>query len=56
MKLTKLALFAPGYVLSAKAGRERYAQIVHGAAQASEKLEAFSSPTPERPGPRLRSS
>lgn len=46
MKLTKLALFAAGYVLGAKAGHERYAQIVHGATQASEKLEAFSSRHP----------
>ena len=46
MKLTKLALFAAGYVLGAKAGRERYAQIVDAAAHASEKLEAFSSRHP----------
>jgi hypothetical protein len=41
--LTKAALFAAGYVLGAKAGRERYAQIVDAAARASERLEEFSS-------------
>jgi hypothetical protein len=57
VKLTKLALFAAGYVLGAKADRERYAQIVHGAERASEKLEAFSSRhPPSRQARRLRSS
>jgi hypothetical protein len=41
--LTKAALFAAGYVLGAKAGRERYAQILEVAARASERLEELSA-------------
>jgi hypothetical protein len=41
--LTKAALFAAGYVLGAKAGRERYAQILDIAARASERLEELSA-------------
>jgi hypothetical protein len=41
--LTKAALFAVGYVLGAKAGRERYAQILDVAARASERLEELSA-------------
>ena len=43
MTLTKAAVFAAGYVLGAKAGRERYAQIVEIAARASQRLEELSS-------------
>ena len=46
MKLTALAVFAAGYVAGAKAGRERYAQIVDGMARASQKLDEFSSRHP----------
>jgi hypothetical protein len=37
------ALFAAGYFFGAKAGRERYAQIVEAAASASRRLEELSS-------------
>lgn len=53
MKLTTVALFAAGYVVGARAGRERYAQIVEGVASASQRLEQFSSrrpPTHQDPG------
>jgi hypothetical protein len=43
VKLTSAALFAAGYVLGAKAGRERYAQIVEVLERASQRLEDFSS-------------
>ena len=43
MKLTSVAIFAAGYVIGARAGRERYAQIVDAAERASQRLEAFSS-------------
>ena len=46
MKLTTVALFAAGYVVGARAGRERYAQIVEGVASASKRLEQFSSRRP----------
>ena len=46
MKLTKVVLFATGYVIGAKAGRERYAQIMDGMAKASQRLEEFSSRRP----------
>ena len=42
MKLTGVAVFAVGYVVGTKAGRERYAQIVDGVARASRRLEEFS--------------
>jgi hypothetical protein len=41
--LTKVAIFAAGYLFGAKAGRDRYAQIVEVAARASQRLEEFSS-------------
>lgn len=52
MKLTRLALFAAGYIVGARAGRERYGQIVNGLASASRKLEEFSArhPTDHRDG------
>jgi len=43
VKLTSAALFAAGYVIGARAGRERYVQIVEGVANASQRLEEFSS-------------
>jgi hypothetical protein len=43
VKLTRVAVFAVGYVVGAKAGRERYAQIVDGVARASRRLEEFSA-------------
>jgi hypothetical protein len=46
VKLTTLAVFAAGYVAGARAGRERYARIVDGAARASQRLEAFSARHP----------
>lgn len=54
MKLTKATLFAAGYLIGARAGRERYAQIVHGVAKASQRLEDFSSRRP--PGRQNQSS
>ena len=54
MKLTGVAVFAAaaGYVVGAKAGRERYAQIIDGMARASQTLEAFSDRRPPgRQGP-----
>jgi hypothetical protein len=46
VKLTSVALFAAGYVIGAKAGRERYAQIADRVARASQRLEEFSSRRP----------
>lgn len=46
MKLTNAVLFASGYVIGTKAGRERYAQILDGMAKASQRLEEFSSRRP----------
>jgi hypothetical protein len=46
VKLTSAALFAAGYVVGARAGRERYAQIVERVARASQRLEEFSSRRP----------
>jgi hypothetical protein len=46
--LTKVAIFAVGYVIGTRAGHERYAQIVELADRASQRLEAYS----ERQGPR----
>lgn len=43
MKLTSVAIFAAGYVIGTRAGRERYAQIVGAVERASERLEAFSA-------------
>ncbi len=43
MTLTKAALFAAGYVLGTRAGRERYGQILDVAARASERLEELSA-------------
>lgn len=46
MKLTGVLVFAAGYVVGTKAGRERYAQIVDGMAMASQRLEEFSARHP----------
>ena len=46
MKLTTVAVFAAGYVLGTKAGRERYAQIIDVVDRASQRLEAFSERHP----------
>ena len=43
MRLTTLAMFAAGCVLGAKAGRERYAQIVAVAERASKHLDEYSA-------------
>ncbi len=39
MKLRSLVLFGAGYVLGARAGRERYAQIVEAAQKASQRFD-----------------
>ena len=41
MKLTRIAIFAVGYVLGTRAGRERYQQIVTAAQNASQRLENY---------------
>jgi hypothetical protein len=46
VKLTAVAVFAVGYVVGAKAGRERYAQLVDGMARASQRLDEFSARRP----------
>ncbi len=43
MKLASVAIFAAGYVIGTRAGRERYAQIVDLMERTSQRLEAFSS-------------
>jgi hypothetical protein len=43
VKVTSVALFAAGYVIGARAGRERYAQIVGFVERTSQRLDAFSS-------------
>jgi hypothetical protein len=46
VRLVGVAVFAAGYVIGAKAGRERYVQIVNGLASASQRLEEFSARGP----------
>ena len=46
MTLPKVAVFAAGYIVGAKAGRERYAQIINVVERASKQLEEFSSRRP----------
>jgi hypothetical protein len=46
VKLVGVAVFAAGYVIGARAGRERYVQIVNRLASASQKLEEFSARRP----------
>lgn len=43
MKLRSVAIFALGYVVGTRAGRERYAQIVDAVERTSQRLEAFSA-------------
>jgi len=43
VKLTSVAIFAVGYVLGARAGRERYAQIVDAVERTSHRLDALSA-------------
>ena len=58
MKLRSLALFGVGYVLGAKAGRERYAQIVEAVQTASQRLDEARRQRGQRgkPSPSPRSS
>jgi hypothetical protein len=46
VKLTKAVIFAAGYILGARAGRERYGQIVAVIEKASQRLEDFSARHP----------
>jgi hypothetical protein len=46
VKLSAIAVFAAGYVAGARAGHERYAQIVAAVEEASRRLDAFSSAHP----------
>lgn len=43
MRLTTLLMFGAGYVLGARAGEERYAQIIAVAARTSKRLEEYSA-------------
>jgi hypothetical protein len=53
VKLTSVAIFAAGYVIGTRAGRERYAQIVDAVERTSKRLEDFSSRhTPDSEGER----
>jgi hypothetical protein len=61
VKLTKAVIFGVGYILGARAGRDRYAQIVALMEKASGQLEEFSSRHPphgqdDRSGRRRRGS
>lgn len=51
MKLATAAVFATGYLLGTRAGRERYEQMVAIAERASRRLEDFSTRHP--PGDRV---
>jgi hypothetical protein len=42
VRIRSLAVFAIGYVLGSKAGRERYGQIIAAAKRASQRLEEYS--------------
>ena len=46
VKLASVAVFAAGYIAGARAGHERYAQIVDAVEKASQRLEEFSSRHP----------
>jgi hypothetical protein len=46
VKLASVAVFAAGYIIGARAGHDRYAQIVHVVEKASQQLEEFSSRHP----------
>jgi hypothetical protein len=43
MRLTALGALAVGYVLGARAGKERYEEIRQLASRAAERLEAYGS-------------
>jgi hypothetical protein len=43
MRLTALGALAVGYVLGARAGKERYEEIRQLAGRAAERLEAYGS-------------
>ena len=43
MRPTTLLMFGAGYVLGARAGDERYAQIITVAARTSKRLEEYSA-------------
>ena len=43
MRPTTLLMFGAGYVLGARAGDERYAQIIAVAARTSKRLEEYSA-------------
>ena len=45
MKVVTLAAFGAGFVLGARAGRERYEQLVGLARRASENLDGLEMPT-----------
>lgn len=49
MKFAGATLFAAGYVIGTRAGRERYAQIIESMEKASTRLEQFSSRHPPVP-------
>jgi hypothetical protein len=49
VRLVGVAVFAAGYFIGARAGRERYVQIVNGLASASQRLEEFSARRPADP-------
>jgi len=40
VRLTRIAIFAVGYVVGTRAGRERYEQILAAARSASQRLES----------------
>jgi hypothetical protein len=46
VRVVGAAVFAAGYLIGARAGRERYVQIVNGLASASQRLEEFSARRP----------
>ena len=43
MKLTTVLMFGAGYVIGARAGHERYAQIAAVAERTSKRLEEYSA-------------
>lgn len=43
MRLRGLAVLAIGYILGAKAGRERYEQIAAGARRFASRMEAYGT-------------
>jgi hypothetical protein len=46
VKLTGVVVFATGYVFGAKAGRERYVEILAEVARTAQRLEEFSNRHP----------